>query len=191
MSEVRRVGAHDVGAALLSRRPDLDRLQLHKLLYLSQAASLAWFDEPLIRESFEAWRNGPVQPGVESTYKDSGDHSIGSPRGGDPDKLTDRGSWIVGQILDRYGHHSGSALADLVKGEGSPWLQVRSDLPKDASSRQTIPDDLIRAFHRHYGVTRPRATTEERALASKARSGDAEALKDLAELVLGKRPSLV
>ncbi len=45
----------DVAAALIEARPGLDHLQLQNLLYLVQAAHLAWFGEPAFDEPIEVW----------------------------------------------------------------------------------------------------------------------------------------
>ena len=37
-------------------------MKLEKLVYYSQAWSLAWDGEPLFNDDFQAWANGPVCP---------------------------------------------------------------------------------------------------------------------------------
>ena len=40
----------------------ITQLKLQKLVYYADAWFLANFDEPLIKEDFEAWAHGPVVP---------------------------------------------------------------------------------------------------------------------------------
>ncbi|HEX9978628.1 MAG TPA: type II toxin-antitoxin system antitoxin SocA domain-containing protein, partial [Acidimicrobiia bacterium] len=61
--------ALDVAAALIEMRPGPDQMQLHKLLYLVQAAHLAWYGSPAFRERIEAWRWGPMVRRVAGHYK--------------------------------------------------------------------------------------------------------------------------
>ena len=92
----------DVAAAILEQRPGLTQMQLHKLTYLVQAADLAWFGEAVYENRIEAWQMGPMVRGVAGTYMHFGDSPIPSPVIGDSWKLSDRETWIVSQIVEKY-----------------------------------------------------------------------------------------
>lgn len=52
----------DVAKHILHELGATQAWKLHKLAYYCQAWSLAWDDEPLFEEDFQAWANGPVCP---------------------------------------------------------------------------------------------------------------------------------
>lgn len=52
----------DVAEYILEQHGEMTSMKLQKLVYYCQAWHLAWSDEPLFRESIEAWANGPVVP---------------------------------------------------------------------------------------------------------------------------------
>lgn len=182
--------AFDVAAALLEDRPGLDQMQLHKLLYLVQAANLAWFDTPAFNEEIEAWRWGPVIRGVAGHYMQFENEPIQTPVSGDSSALSERTRRVVERIAERYGDMSGLDLARCTKRSGSPWRQVRGDLPARAYSREEIPVEIISEYHRLHGVVPEESTAESVELAERFFSGDENALVDLMELATGVRPSI-
>jgi uncharacterized phage-associated protein len=187
--------AQDAAAALITEHPGLDQMELHKLLYLAQAANLAWFREPLFAdENIEAWKWGPVVRGVAGTYMQYGRKRIKEPAAGDPKALSKRDRWVIAKILEEYGDMDGPTLADLVKGPESPWKLVRGKLPDSAPSNEVITVPLMAEHHRRYGISRRPVLTmtkNERALAKTfAEHPSKKALADLFEEVTGVRPKV-
>ena len=183
--------ALDVAAAIISEHPGLDQMQLHKLLYLVQAASLAWFDVPAFDERIEAWTWGPVVRGVAGYYKDFDRGPILEPESGDPGALSPRLHWVVDQVVSTFADISGPRLAELVKPPDGPWRHVREGLPSEASSDREIPASLIAQFHRQHGLVPQLPNAEESVAIERFYNGDPEGLADLFELATGKRPSVV
>ncbi len=184
--------ALDVAAALLTERPGLDQMQLHKLLYLIQAAHLAWFNTPAFDdEQIQAWMKGPVIRKVAGHYMQFETMPIDRPVSGYPTAVPNRTKWVVKKVVERYGGLDGSTLAKLTKIDGGPWRQIRGDLPDDQPSDREIPTSLIAEFHRRFGVTEPPPLTEaERESAERFFDGDGEALADLFEISTGTRPTI-
>ncbi len=60
----------------LSINLDISHLKLQKVLYFLEAHYLIKFNQPLIKESFEKWRLGPVIPEVYHEYKTFGPRPI-------------------------------------------------------------------------------------------------------------------
>lgn len=54
------------------RGEQLTNLKLQKLVYYAQAWYLANYKKPLIRDSFEAWVHGPVNPDLYHAFKERG-----------------------------------------------------------------------------------------------------------------------
>lgn len=185
--------ADDIAAAIIERHPGggVDQMQLHKLLYLVQAAHLVWFGSPAFRERIEAWQWGPMVRGIAGAYQGFDRQRITEPVSGHPDRLTERTQWIVERILDAYGQMTGPQLAKVTKAPDSPWRHARGDLPENARSDETIPLPLIESHHQIRGVIPTSALSEhQHALAERFFGGDQEALADLFESVTGMRPTI-
>ena len=45
------------------------QMKLQKMVYFAHGYHLARYNEPLIREEFEAWKFGPVVPSIYQSYK--------------------------------------------------------------------------------------------------------------------------
>lgn len=182
--------ARDVAAAILTLHPGLDQMQLHKLLYLTQAASLAWFEEPAFEDRIEAWMYGPMVRGVAGTYMEFGDQPIERPINGDPEYLSKRVRWVVERVLEEFGDLGGPALAKLTKQAGTPWRITRGDLADGARSDREIPQETIAEFHRLNGVLRSTPSAAEMALARRFFEGDDAALEELFEAATGARATV-
>ncbi len=182
--------ALDIAAVIIERRPGgVDQMQLHKLLYLVQAASLAWFKDPAFTdERIEAWTWGPMVRGVAGTYQQFGEHPITEPIRGHSAMVSERTKKIVESIVSEYGDFSGPDLARLVKRAGSPWRSARGDLPDGTPSDAEITRDSMLSYHRTHGVTWVQPTPPQRRLAQRAHAGDTEAMADFFEQVVGVRP---
>lgn len=179
--------ADDVAAAVIATRP-VDQMQLHKILYLIQAASLAWFGESAFDERIEAWVYGPVVRGVAGHYKDWGQNPITKPYSGDPAALSGRLRWLVDYVVGNFGSLTGTKLAALVKQPGSPWIEVRGELPEDAVSDREIPAEVIQRYHRKHGLENPVPSAEEQELAERFFAGDDSAFDALCKRSAGVQP---
>src|SRR5437870_2950056 len=170
--------ALDIAAAILERQ-SVDQMKLHKLLYFVQAGSLAWFDTPAFEEPIEAWTYGPVTRKVAGHYMDFDGEPIPGPMGGNAESLDARTAWLVERVLTEYGEMSGPELATLTKRPGTPWREIRADLPDEEPSDREIPRALIADFHRRHGVFPAEPTSAEEEMASRFFEGDSGALADL------------
>src|SRR5262249_46376815 len=86
----------------------------------------------------------------------------------------------IDAVLEEYGDVSGTTLARLVKGHGSPWEQARGSLPPRAVSQNPIPTESIRVYHQTHGVFRRHRLREAERRALEAYiDGDDEALDAL------------
>lgn len=188
-SERPTAGALDVAAAIIRLRPGIDQMQLHKLLYLVQAASLVWFDVPAFDDQrIEAWKKGPVTRQVAGVYKAYSWQSIMEPAGGDATRVSGRTAWTVERVVGEYGEISGPALADLVKGPGSPWRQARGDIPDSENSQAEITLAMIAEYHETHGIVPPEAlSSDERQLAQAFLEGDEHAFANLLQLAAKNR----
>ena len=112
-------------------------VQMHKLLYYSQAWHMVWNGRPLFSEPIEAWRMGPVVPSLR--------FALGIPRMNEP-QLTQVEMAAIDDVLRHYGVHYGWTLSERTHQE-LPWVVTRGDLPASANSDREIPRRLIRSFY--------------------------------------------
>lgn len=138
----------DIASLILARsgRPFVDAMALQKLLYYVQAWHLAITDEPLFRESFKAWRDGPVVPQVWHERSERSSRRAGSQRL-DGIHIDAVASNIIDWVLESYGGMSGEELSALTHVE-EPWLEARGDLPPDAPCSEAIDYNTVRRFYR-------------------------------------------
>lgn len=127
--------ATDVAELIKSKMPGVDKLKLQKLVYYTQAWSLAWRRAPMFNDPIEAWRHGPV---VRDVYE-------GKP--GDASRVQGDELTVVDVVLAHYGTHSGAWLRDLTHRE-PPWRDARKGLSPEQRSNRQIPLDSLRAFYR-------------------------------------------
>ncbi|WP_286961677.1 MULTISPECIES: Panacea domain-containing protein [Arsenicicoccus] len=112
------------------------RTQLLKLLYYTQAWSLAWDGEPLFHDRIEAWEQGPVV--VDAYYRRS-------PQG---PALTPEQQATIDAVIDHYGRFYGKQLSDLTH-EEHPW-KVAWDARPDHASNRGQEEISLRDMRREY-----------------------------------------
>lgn len=123
------------------------QMWLQKLVYMAHGWNLAVNGEPLVRESPEAWDNGPVFRSIWDHIK-----SCGYVRGrlfstdgkqAIAESLEDSEKAVIDHVWRKYGEKSGSDLSAMTHQSGTPWTDTYLTRGRNAS----IPDSLIR---RHY-----------------------------------------
>ncbi|MBD8704908.1 Panacea domain-containing protein [Frigoribacterium sp. CFBP 13712] len=124
--------------------PGYNTKKLQKLIYFSQAWSLAWTGKPLISEDFEAWPDGPVVRSVfaEQKYRDVPLYDAG---------LDDEQLAIIDSVIEHYGTKTWSELVDVTH-EHTPWKDARAGLEPAAPSRRVVSQDAIRDFYTMCGL---------------------------------------
>jgi len=132
------VSVHDVAAFLSAQAGPLDPLRLQKLVYFSQAWSLAWDKHALFEEEIEAWRWGPVSPTLWR-----GQHAGVQ---GNPDRLSESEQATVLAVLNFYGQLTDSQLVDLSH-KDTPWREARRGLPHNAGSNRTITKEAMLSYY--------------------------------------------
>jgi uncharacterized phage-associated protein len=123
---------------------DLTNLKLQKLLYYTQAWSLAIYDVPLFVEDIEAWIHGPVVPRVFGSFKEYRWNVIAKA----VTPILENGViFHVNAVLDSYGKFSATELERLTHSE-QPWIQARRGIAPDEPSRNVIPTNHMKVFYR-------------------------------------------
>lgn len=121
----------------------ITNLKLQKLLYYTQGWYLAFYDEPLFEEDFEAWVYGPVLVSQYQRFKDYGSGPILF----DPDdvNLPQEIKEHLDETLQVFGGFSAFQLALMTHNE-KPWKKARKGKQKDVPSNTIISKEDMKEF---------------------------------------------
>ncbi|MFD0405568.1 Panacea domain-containing protein [Kitasatospora sp. NPDC127116] len=115
---------HDVAAYILTKDGPMSAMKLQKLAYFSFGYHLAWDDEPLFSEPFEAWANGPVAPALYADHRGRYSLSAGD-IDGDPELLTASERESIDVVLENLGEYSAHQLSEASHHQDGPWQMAR------------------------------------------------------------------
>ena len=115
----------------------LKTLQLIKLVYLCHGWMLGLYGKPLLVESVEVWRYGPVIAAVYRVARKFTSNTVVGPLTNDKGKFTKQEQSVMNQVFDVYGKFTGEQLSTLTHAPKTPWSEM------EAAGREIIPNDLI------------------------------------------------
>ena len=124
----------------------LTNMQIQKLVYISHGYALAIFGGPLVKQSVEAWRYGPVIPALYKALRDYGAGFVRKPiemTREEPLDETDQA--LIAQVFGAYRRFTGPQLSTMTHHKGTPWSDVYDPRPEFQS--KIIPNDLIREYY--------------------------------------------
>ena len=136
----------DVARYVLGSVGQVTSMKLQKLVYYSQAWSLAWDDEPLFGEDFQAWANGPVCPELFKEHKGyfrlSADF-FGKYVDGvlSPEQID-----TIDIVLKDYADMAPHELSDLTHRE-YPWINARGNTPPGMPCENIIEKEVMRDYY--------------------------------------------
>jgi len=141
MAEVKHVARY-----LIERLGPMTTMKLQKLTYYCQAWSLAWDEEPLFEEEFQAWANGPVCPELFVAHR--GKYKL------DDDFLEAYAGYEFNQdqldtieaVIEHYGEKSPNYLSELTHKE-RPWKETRGNIPLGDSCDEVISKELMQEYY--------------------------------------------
>lgn len=140
----------DVANYFLQRLDSVSPKKLQKLCYYAEAWSQALLEKSMITDTkFEAWRHGPVSPGLYHSVKEFGWQPI------DKDYLSDKSDDISDQkdtelleaVITTYGHLSGNELEAITHTE-DPWLNKRKGYEASDSGNEVISTEDMHNFYK-------------------------------------------
>lgn len=136
----------DVARYIVESIGSITTMKLEKLTYYCQAWSLAWDEEPLFEEDFQAWANGPVCPElfnehrglfrVEENFLES--FSKGS--------IDSHQKETIDAVLDYYGEKAPNYLSELTHKE-RPWKEARGLLQNGEISDEVISKESMQEYY--------------------------------------------
>lgn len=136
---------HDVAIHILQGKK-MSAMKLQKLVYYSQAWSLAWDDKPLFPEEIQAWVHGPV---VKELYRDHRGKYMVEPSdfpSGDASRLDAEQVETIDSVLSSYGRMSAGQLSELTHAE-LPWKRARSGLESGDPGTFAISHESMQEYY--------------------------------------------
>ena len=136
----------DVANYVLSKLGQVTSMKLQKLVYYSQAWSLAWDDVPLFDEDFQAWANGPVCPELFKVHKGYFRLSDGFFKNHTNEELLPLQLETIDVVLEDYADMSPQELSDLTHRE-RPWITARGNTPPGMPCENIIDKEVMRDYY--------------------------------------------
>jgi len=122
-------------------------LKLQKLLYYSQAWTLALTGESLFEDDIQAWVHGPVIRSIYDKYKKYGYNQIRKEIKSESN-FDSRINAILEFVWSSYGHMDAKELEKQTHSE-EPWITTRGDLPPTVSSNKVIKHCLMESYYKN------------------------------------------
>jgi uncharacterized phage-associated protein len=130
----------------------INLLKLQKLLYYSQAWSLAFTGTPLFDGKFQAWVHGPVNRaiydrfvGAKTLYSALSKSDIAE--GFDPNVLSPDEQLHIQNVLEVYAPFSGSDLEAQAHSE-EPWMRARGACLPAERCETDLDENLMMSYYR-------------------------------------------
>jgi len=124
----------------------LTNMQLQKLVYIAHGYSLAILHKPLIKQSVEAWRYGPVVPDLYHALRQYGAGVVDKPINMlSSEQLSETDKALLRAVESAYDRFTGSQLSTMTHREGTPWREVYQ--PNANFNNNVIPDPLIKEHY--------------------------------------------
>lgn len=136
----------NVAHYILTQVGTITTVKLQKLVYYSQAWSLAWDGVPLFNEEFQAWANGPVCFELFDAHR--GQFLISSEdlaAYGDY-KLSDCEKETIDIVIETYNKYSSQQLSDMTHQE-RPWKEAREGFAPGERCHNIISKETMQDYY--------------------------------------------
>lgn len=132
----------------------LTQMKLQKMVYFAQGIYLALNKEPLVKDTFQAWKYGPVIPGIYHTYKYYGSSPINDTEwvlSVHEDEialshLNDKAWEAIDYTWDLLKDTNAGKLSNWTHKAGSPWAKNYSE----GVNEVTIPNNEIQQYFEQF-----------------------------------------
>lgn len=130
----------------------MSNLKLQKLAYYADAWYLAFFDEKLVEEGFQAWIHGPVSRAIYNRFSSSkslySDITIADCTPGfDLSSIPVAAAAHIDSVLEVYGAFTGAQLEDMTHKE-EPWIKAREGYRPSERCEEIIDRNITRDYYR-------------------------------------------
>ncbi|MGM8361632.1 Panacea domain-containing protein [Flavobacterium sp. ARAG 55.4] len=157
IKEIQITNAQLLADFILQEYGSMSHLKLQKLIYYCDAYHLAYFDNQLVEQQFEAWVHGPVCREVYNNLKDTSllysDISIdlkGSkydPKNELTKIITSNQFELIKDVLDELTTWTGLELEDATHNE-LPWIEARKGFSPAERCTNEISKETMRVFYK-------------------------------------------
>lgn len=135
----------DVTYYILRKTGNISTVLLQKLLYYSQAWTLAWYNKPLFKQNFQAWINGPVNPQIFSHFQ--GCRVAQKDWIKSEHLLSKSEKHVIDSVIEVYGNEDPDWISQLTHTE-DPWKNARKGLRPNERSTNTIKQSEIKEYYK-------------------------------------------
>lgn len=149
-----KVNAQLLADYILQKYGPMSHLKLQKLLYYCEGYHLAYFDENLIPEEFEAWVHGPVcrevydnLKGSSVLYTDLGFTGEHNPEAELNNILSSDQSQLLIDVLTELSTWTGLELENATHSE-LPWREARKGLGPADRCENRISKETMKSFYK-------------------------------------------
>jgi uncharacterized phage-associated protein len=154
-----KVNSSKLAEYILEKEGNMSHLKIQKLLYFIEGYHLAYFDESLIDDNFEAWVHGPVSRELYNQLKDKSilysDISFEQQEGEVlpstflKNNLTSEQLSLIDEVLDLYGKETAFALESITH-QQKPWIETREGFADAEKCEKIIPKDKIKSYFKQF-----------------------------------------
>lgn len=142
----------EVAQYLLVKCVEITPLALQKLLYYSQAFSMAINNKELFDEDCEAWVHGPVYKDIYEKYRGFGYNPIEEEFDNQKfEHLSEEEKDLLDSISNNFGCYSGKVLEKMTHNE-LPWKNQRRGLGNEESSNRVVTKEEINEYFKEIKV---------------------------------------
>ncbi|MBZ7936520.1 DUF4065 domain-containing protein [Campylobacter sp. B0100352/1] len=122
-----------------TKKNSLTHMQIQKLVYFAHAMSLATYERPLVRETFQAWPYGPVNVAIYQELQGSGKKEITKLLKADDDSidLDEESKNIIEAVYNKFGKKNAWELSEISHND-SPWKKVFQENKSNAIQNEDI-----------------------------------------------------
>ena len=131
---------------ILSKSGRITTMKLQKLAYYCQAWSLAWDEEPLFEEDFQAWANGPVSPTLYNKHRGSFVVNFGDFEEYSGYEFTGDQIETIKNVFGFYADKDPHWLSELIHKE-DPWILARGNTPLGEPSSTLITKESMQNYY--------------------------------------------
>lgn len=120
-------------------------LKLQKILYYAQGYYLAYYNQELFNEDFQAWAHGPANEQIYEKYKDCGFQAIPFPSNESIPVIDDSISDFLTDIWETFGIYDGKYLEEQTHKE-DPWIKARGSFAPGERCTNIITKESMEEF---------------------------------------------
>jgi uncharacterized phage-associated protein len=140
---------------ILASVGSMNHLKLQKLIYYVEAYHLAYFEQSLIEDEFEAWLHGPVSRKIWDYYKNIANVYDNVTADGDEkeiektfeQKITEDQKELIQDVLEEYGKESAYRLECMTHAE-LPWQEARRGCAPDDKCEEKINKKTMQSYYK-------------------------------------------